>query len=360
VRFDLHGSRILVDIDISLTGAGPGEIRAAAGDRRIAIISDSNVMPRYGAPLAGALGVGADDCFSFPAGEGNKNRIEWTRLTNAMLNRGFGRDTMVIAVGGGVTGDLAGFVAATFMRGVPYIQVPTTLLAMIDASIGGKTGVDTPAGKNLVGAFHHPTLVLIDPGTLRTLPQREYRAGLAEALKHALITSQEQLDFLMHEARALADVDAAAVAILLRRSLSVKHAIVLKDERESGIRKTLNVGHTVGHAIESVSDFAMLHGECVAVGMIVEARISVALGLAKPDLVEKITLAAETLNLPTSVPSELSVDAIVDATKSDKKARAGAVEYALLTDVGHVASAQSGFGTAVPDDVVRGAIAASR
>jgi 3-dehydroquinate synthase len=356
--FDLHGS--LIALGPSLEGVGGDAIRLRIGERRGVLISDSNVMPLYGQQLADRLGIDPADRFPFPAGEGNKNRIEWSRLTNAMLNRGIGRDAIVIAVGGGVAGDLAGFVAATYMRGIPFIQVPTTLLAMLDASIGGKTGVDTPAGKNLVGAFHHPELVLIDPSTLRTLPQREYRAGLAEALKHSLIDSTDHFDWLTSSAGAIADLEADALAVLLRRSLSVKHRVVLADERESGVRKTLNAGHTIGHAVETVSEFGLLHGECVAIGLVVEARISVALGLARAALVEKIVVAAESLNLPTAVPESIGVDAVIAATKSDKKARAGAVEYALLNDVGHVASAQSGYGTAVPDEVVREALETSR
>jgi 3-dehydroquinate synthase len=358
VMYELHGSTIALGPEIE--GAGADAIRAAIAGRRGVLVSDSNVMPLYGVALADRLGIDPGDRFPFPAGEGNKNRIEWSRLTNAMLNRGVGRDGVVIAVGGGVAGDLAGFVAATYMRGIPFIQVPTTLLAMIDASIGGKTGVDTPAGKNLVGAFHHPELVLIDPGTLRTLPPREYRAGLAEALKHSLIDSLDHFDWLTSNARAISALDAEALGVLLRRSLSVKHRVVLADERESGLRKTLNAGHTIGHAVESVSQFDLLHGECVAIGLMVEARISVALGIAKPELVSRISSAAESLSLPAQIPATMSTDAILDATKTDKKARAGAVEYALLTDVGHVASAQLGYGTAVPDDVVRASIEASR
>jgi 3-dehydroquinate synthase len=336
VMYELHGSTVA--LGPSIEGTGGDAIRTAIGDRRGVLISDSNVMPLYGHQLADRVGIDPADRFPFSAGEGNKNRIEWSRLTNAMLNRGIGRDAIVIAVGGGVTGDLAGFVAATYMRGIPFIQVPTTL----------------------VGAFHHPELVLIDPSTLRTLPQREYRAGLAEALKHSLVDSVDHFDWLRSNVSAIAGLDAEALAQLLRRSLSVKHRVVLADERESGVRKTLNAGHTIGHAVESVSEFDLLHGECVATGLVVEARISVALGIAKPDLVEKIVIAAESLSLPTKVPAPIGTDAIIAATKTDKKARAGAVEYALLNDVGHVASAQSGYATAVPEDVVREAIEASR
>jgi 3-dehydroquinate synthase len=316
-------------------------------------------MPLHGAPLAQRIGVPADDCIAFPAGEGNKNRIEWSRLTNVLLNRGLGRDAIVVAVGGGVTGDLAGFVAATYMRGIPYVQVPTTLLAMLDASIGGKTGVDTPAGKNLVGAFHHPELVLIDPDVLGTLPQREFRAGLAEALKHALIDSHAHLELIMSSAPALVDADRRALEPVLVRSLQVKQAIVQRDEREGGLRKMLNAGHTIGHAVEAVAEYGMLHGECVAIGLVVEARIAASLGAASPDFVDRVRRAAELLGLPVAIPESMQPEAILAATATDKKARAGAVEYALLSDVGQMLNSDAGFGTAVSDEVVLDALRAS-
>ena len=181
----LHGARVVVGA--RLNGDGATIVRDAAAGRRIAVVTDTNVAGLHARPLAAALGVPPDDCLVVPAGEASKSRDEWARLTDAMLTRGFGRDSCVVAVGGGVVGDLAGFVAATYLRGVPVVQVPTSLLAMIDAAIGGKTGVDTPHGKNLVGAFHHPAAVVIDPGTLDTLPAAQRRNGLAEAAKHALL-----------------------------------------------------------------------------------------------------------------------------------------------------------------------------
>lgn len=331
-------------------------MREAIGGRRAALISDTTVMPLHGTPLAATLGVPADDTFTFPAGEASKTREAWTRLTDAMLARGFGRDSVVVAVGGGVVGDLAGFVAATYMRGVPVVQVPTTLLAMIDASVGGKTGVDTPAGKNLVGAFHHPVLVVADPGAFTTLPLRQLRNGFAEALKHAVITSEEQFHFLLENATT-AVRDPATMALLVRRNIAMKHAIVSRDERETGLRKTLNFGHTIGHAVEAVSGYSMLHGECIGIGMRVEARIAAALGLAPATLEARITSALDALGLPTRPSEPTDPDAIVAATRSDKKARGGRVEYALACDIGAMAAPMAGFGTPVADSVVREALA---
>jgi 3-dehydroquinate synthase len=337
-----------------------GAIREVAGRRRIAVISDANVMPLYGAPFAKRFGVSEDDCFTIAAGESSKTRGEWSRITDAMLARGFGRDSLVVAIGGGVVGDLGGFVAATYMRGVPVIQVPTTLLAMIDASIGGKTGVDTPAGKNLVGAFHEPLLVLADLRALKTLPPAEFRAGLAEAVKHALITSKTELDWLLTNAAALAALDLPTLRDLVRRHVEIKLKVVFEDEREAGVRKTLNFGHTIGHAVEAMSNYSMLHGECVAIGMVVEARIAAAMKLAPATLVDRVQAAVETFGLPSRIPGQMAPGDILAATRSDKKSRGGQVEYALLADIGRVANAQAGYGTSVPDSVAIEALKASR
>lgn len=358
-ELSLHGARILIGASLDMAGAGMDAIRSAAKGARIAIVSDTNVGPLHATPLAGRLGVPESDRFQIPAGEVNKNRIEWTRLTNGMLNAGFGRDSVVVAVGGGVVGDLAGFAAATYMRGIPVIQVPTSLLAMIDAAIGGKTGVDTPAGKNLVGAFHHPTLVVADPAVLKTLPPRELRSGLAEALKHAIITSQAELDWLLANAKAMLHAegpDQTVAGALIERNVRIKAAVVARDEKESGVRKSLNFGHTIGHAIEAASDYAMLHGESIAIGMRVEAMIAEALGLAAPTLAEQVTLAASALELRVQPSLPMTADAVLAATRTDKKARGGAVDYALAAGVGTMAAAGAGYGTRVSDDVVRAAV----
>jgi 3-dehydroquinate synthase len=358
VTLELHGSRIV--IGRPLTGAGASGIREAIAGRRAAIITDSNVAPLHAVPLAARIGVDAAAVLTIPAGEGSKTRDEWARLTDALLARGFGRDSVIVAVGGGVVGDLAGFVAATFMRGIPVIQVPTTLLAMVDAAVGGKTGVDAPAGKNLVGAFHRPLLVVADPATLATLPDVQFRNGLAETLKHALITSASEVRWLVDRAPLLATGEgrsATLLADLVERNVRIKADIVARDERESGPRKMLNFGHTIGHAVESVSGFAILHGECVGIGMRAEAMIASKLGLAAPVLADQITAALGTLGLPLRPLRQLDLDAIIAATRSDKKSRGGAVEYALLADIGEAANPAGGYGTPVPEGVAREAIA---
>lgn len=318
----------------------------AAPAHRIAVITDSTVEPLYARRIVAALGDRAR-LFTIPAGEAAKTRDTWSSITDAMLAGGFARDTTVVAVGGGVVGDLAGFVAATYMRGVPFVQVPTTLLAMIDASVGGKTGVDTAAGKNLVGAFHQPALVVADPRTLATLPANHFRAGLAEALKHGVIADATYFARIA-EARESTARDDATLTDLVAESVRIKASVVARDERESGIRKVLNFGHTLGHAIETVSNYRLLHGEAVAIGMVLEGTLAERIGLAESGTAGAIRDALDAIGLPTNLPP-LDRDRILAATKSDKKSRAGRVEYALPLRIGGMAGEQNGWATPVDE-----------
>jgi 3-dehydroquinate synthase len=330
-------------------------VHASAPAHQYAVVTDSNVGPLYAERVRASIGVNRARVFTVAAGEAQKTRATWSELTDAMLSEGFGRDTAVIALGGGVVGDLAGFVAATFRRGVPYVQVPTTLLAMIDASIGGKTGVDTPAGKNLVGAFHQPAAVIADPDVLETLPREHLRAGLAEAIKHGVIADAAYFDAVVDAAPALlADRPSAQDRLLplVRRSVAIKADVVRRDEREGGVRKTLNFGHTIGHAVELRSDFRMLHGEAVAVGMVVESRVAERLGVAEPGTFDRVRDGVRRVGLPSEIPADQTPSDILVATRSDKKARAGVVEYALPTRIGAMAGAGKGWSVPVADDVV--------
>ncbi|MEA3246971.1 MAG: 3-dehydroquinate synthase [Gemmatimonadota bacterium] len=356
-ELSLHGSRVVVGA--SLAGPGADVVREAAAGRRVALVTDTNVAPLHAAPLAARLRVDAADVFAIAPGEAGKTREGWARLTDAMLARGFGRDSVVVAVGGGVVGDLAGFVAATYMRGVPVVQVPTTLLAMIDAAVGGKTGVDAPAGKNLVGAFHHPLAVVADPAVLATLPGAELRNGLAEALKHALITSPAELGWLLDHAPQVTDPAAAAsrtMAELVARNVRIKADVVRRDEREGGLRKMLNFGHTIGHAIEASADYRLPHGACVAVGMRVEARVAELAGIAAPGLAAAVTSALDALGLPRTPGVPVPPAVVTAMTRSDKKARSARVEYALLRAVGEPAAADAGYAVAVDDAHVAAAL----
>ena len=262
----------------------------------------------------------------------------------------------MIALGGGVIGDLAGFVAATFMRGIPIVQAPTTLLAMIDASIGGKTGVDTQAGKNLVGAFHPPAGVLVDPQLLDTLPLRELRTGFAEALKHGAIANRGYFDSVVSAIpRVLYGRGAAgdSLADLIVGSIEIKSGIVARDEHEGGVRKILNFGHTVGHAIEMLSGYSLAHGEAVAIGMTLEAKIAERVGIATEGMEKEIRSALTAAGLPVERPTNMDKDRILEVMQSDKKARAGEVRYALPRAIGEMAGADSGWTVSVAESIVR-------
>ena len=326
----------------------------AARANRIAVITDSEVGPRYADRVRNQLGAKVD-VFTIPSGEQHKTRDTWSRLTDDMLARGFGRDSIVVALGGGVVGDLAGFVAATYMRGIPVIQVPTTLLAMVDASVGGKTGVDTPAGKNLVGAFHQPSAVVIDPLVLRTLPPEHMRAGFAEIVKHGVVADAnyfERASTFVEQWPLSGQQGLPELTDIIARSVEIKAAIVARDERESGLRKVLNFGHTIGHAIEAASDFETLHGEAVAIGLVAEARLAERIGVAKTGTARVIERVCRAAGLQTTMPS-IPVDTIIGFTRADKKVRAGRVEYALPKQIGEMAGAEHGWTVAVEDTVVR-------
>jgi 3-dehydroquinate synthase len=332
--------------------------RDRAPAHRFAIITDDQVGPRYAARVAGSFGAASPPhVITVPAGETHKTRETWARVTDSLLAAGFGRDSTIIALGGGVIGDLAGFVAATFMRGIPYVQVPTTLLAMVDASIGGKTGVDTVAGKNLVGAFHQPAAVLADPQTLETLPVPHLRAGFAEVIKHGVIADEEYFTRVVEDLpRALqrrADDDwLERVTSLVLRSIEIKAAVVARDEREAGVRKTLNFGHTLGHAIEVCSNYTMLHGEAIAAGMVLEAALAERGGIAEEGTRDRIREAVIAAGLPVARPANQRPAELLAATRGDKKSRGGVVEYALPRRIGKMAGDDRGWASAVSDALV--------
>ncbi len=328
---------------------------------RYAVVTDDRVAELYAVRLSRMLhGAGyRTDVFAFTSGEERKNRETWALVSDAMLEAGCGRDTALLAFGGGVPGDLGGFVAATYMRGLPYVQVPTSLLAMIDSSVGGKTGVDTPAGKNLVGAFHQPQCVVIDPELLQTLPEAHLRAGLAEAVKHGAIADAPYMEWIDQNADALLAGDPQALSRLIVRSVEIKAEIVARDEKESGPRKLLNFGHTIAHAVEALSGYTMLHGEAVAVGMVEEARIGERSGVTASGTAARLRKLLTRLGLPTSLPIDFAADQVIDWTRSDKKARNGRVEYALISGPDVPAQGIDGrWGYAVPDEVVREALGA--
>jgi 3-dehydroquinate synthase len=342
-----------VIVEPGALGAVEALIAPFAAKRRVAVVTDEHVDQLHARRVAARLGDAR--VIAIPAGESAKTRETWARVSDELLDAGFGRDSLIVAVGGGVVGDLAGFVAATYMRGIPFVQVPTTLLAMIDASVGGKTGVDTPAGKNLVGAFHQPVLVIADPNVLATLPANHFRAGLAEALKHGVIADAAYFERIA-AARESTARDERSLTTLVAESVRIKASVVARDERESGLRKVLNFGHTIGHAIESVSNYKLLHGEAVAIGMALEGELAERIGVAAPGTADAIRRALDSIGLPSGFPA-LDRGAVLAATKSDKKARAGRVEYALPSKVGSMAGESSGWSIPVDDDAVNEVLA---
>jgi 3-dehydroquinate synthase len=311
------------------------KLRELLGERPVALVTDSTVHAHY---LAGRLGrvTWTGVTLTIPAGESSKTRETWAQLTDELLARGFGRDSGLCGLGGGVVGDLTGFVAATYMRGVPYVLVPTTLLAMLDASIGGKTGVNAPQGKNLIGAFHPPAGVIGDPRTLLTLPDREYRGGLAEAVKHGLIADAEYFSWIEAHVDDLQQREAGALSSLVRRSVGIKAEIVSEDERESGRRAILNAGHTIAHALEQSSHYRLNHGEAVALGLIAECAIAERLGVAPRGLRAQVTDLLGRLGLPTHLREKPDQGSLLEIMTMDKKNRLGRVHMALLSKLGAV------------------------
>jgi 3-dehydroquinate synthase len=306
---------------------------------KVAVISNPWVAERYGpAVLISLRDAGrAAELLTVPPGEGAKTLAEAERLYMELARLRLDRRSVVVALGGGVVGDLAGFVAATYLRGIDYVQVPTTLLAQVDASVGGKTAVDLPVGKNLVGAFHQPSLVIADVDTLATLPPRELRAGLAEVIKYGVIADAALFARLEEEADAVLAADPAILIALVQRSCEIKAEVVIADERETGLRAILNFGHTVGHAVEALTGYStLLHGEAVAIGMVAAARMAVRQRMLAAPAAERLRSLIERYALPTEIPATLSPEAILETMQLDKKTRDGQLQFVLPTRIGAV------------------------
>lgn len=310
-------------------------IGALAATGRVIIVSDATVAPLHAAPVAAALrdrGLTVT-LLDFPAGEPHKTLATLTGLYDRALTAGLDRQTPVIALGGGVTGDLGGLLAATLLRGLPLVQVPTSVLAAVDSSVGGKTGVDTPHGKNLIGAFHQPRFVFCDLAHLATLPARETRAGLAEAVKHAVIADPELLDQITRDGARLAAGDLDALAPVIPRAIAIKAALVRDDEHDRGRRAVLNLGHTLGHALEAASDYTLRHGEAIALGLRFAARHSVLRAGLDPRAVDRIDAALDALELPADWAPRVDAD-VLARLASDKKINAHSIDAIVLGALG--------------------------
>ncbi|HET6429583.1 MAG TPA: 3-dehydroquinate synthase [Phycisphaerae bacterium] len=338
-----------VSVGVDVLGEVGAAVESLAAAGRAVVITDSTVRGLYAGAVTDSLaaaGVTAD-VIDFPAGEASKCLAVYGQVMDRLLglSPAIDRSAVIVAVGGGVTGDLAGFVAATALRGLDYVNVPTTLLADVDSSVGGKTGIDAPAGKNLIGAFHQPRAVLIDAAVLKTLPPRELGNGLAECVKHAVIRDRSLLEFIEDNAAAIRPADSGVLAELIARNVAIKAAVVAADERESGRRAHLNFGHTIGHAIEAACGYGAIgHGEAVSLGMVAACHIAVARGLIGGDDAGRVRDLLKALSLPVRFDDLPEIPArardpkrLAEIMAHDKKSRAGVPRFVLPTTLGNVA-----------------------
>ncbi|KHD08970.1 3-dehydroquinate synthase [Candidatus Thiomargarita nelsonii] len=303
--------------------------------QQVLIVTNETVAPLYLKKTLTAFANFKTDSVILPDGEKYKNLTVLNKIFDTLLSQRFDRQTTLVALGGGVVGDMTGFAAACYQRGVPFIQIPTTLLAQVDSSVGGKTGVNHPLGKNMIGAFHQPLCVVIDLNTLQTLDDRQLSAGLAEVIKYGLINDLEFFEWLESHAEALLARDFSALSFAIARSCQDKANIVAKDERESGQRALLNLGHTFGHAIETGLGYGVyLHGEGVAIGMCLAAQFSARLGWMSETDVTRIKRLIEKMVLPTRIPKGFTIERMLELMQVDKKVQAGKLRLVLLQGIG--------------------------
>ena len=335
-------------------GAGllsnPGLILPHLDLPRVAIVTNTTVAPLYLQPLSQGLRALGVEAISIVLADGERYKDGTTlnRIYDALIEARCDRKTTLIALGGGVIGDLAGFAAATYMRGIPFIQVPTTLLAQVDSSVGGKTGINHPSGKNMIGAFYQPRLVLADTAVLKSLPQRELSAGLAEVIKHGLVRDEDFVAWLEQNVEKLLACDQQALAHAVRRCCEIKAAMVAEDERETGVRALLNFGHTFGHAIESGLGYGKwLHGEAVAAGMVMAADLSRRMGYIGQADVDRVIALLERARLPVAQPG-IAPGRLQESMAVDKKTEGGKLRFILLDRIG-AASVR----TEVPADLLQ-------
>jgi len=316
-----------------------GETPLVKPGQKVLVVSNPIVFDLYGKrAIASLTQAGYDVCHCIlPAGEQHKHMASIAKIHDVAYENRLERSSAMVALGGGVIGDMTGFAASTWLRGIAVVQVPTSLLAMVDASMGGKTGVNHPKGKNLIGAFHQPCLVLIDPQVLETLPVREFRAGVAEVIKYGVIWDAPLFEKLDAAARLddFNHVSEDLLQYMLEHSCQAKADVVSQDVKESGIRAILNYGHTIGHAVESLTGYSEInHGEAVAIGMVAAGQIAVRMGLWESSATERQDVLIKKTNLPTRLPEAINVEDILVATRSDKKVKAGKVRFILATGIG--------------------------
>jgi 3-dehydroquinate synthase len=352
VSVNIPGASYKIEIRPGLLRDLGNQISSLTRSRKICVVTDSIVGPLYVHTVEEALRECAFTVITahIPTGEDHKNFTSIEAIYDQLLPARIDRQTPIVALGGGVIGDMTGFAAATILRGVPFIQVPTTLLAMVDASVGGKTGINHHVGKNLIGAFHQPIAVLIDPEVLRTLPARELRGGLAECIKHDIIRDAEGFSRLESSIERALALDIDYLTELVAHNVAIKATVVEADQFERGERAHLNFGHTFGHAFETITSYAMSHGEAVGLGMVAAAILAQKLGMLDEASLRRIVELIRRAGLPTSgAPSD--INATIDAMKFDKKVHGGKLRLILPDRIGHVVIRDD-----VPIDAVREAL----
>lgn len=315
-----------------------GRLKELGLSRKISIITNPTISGIYGQIVVEGLKRSGFEPIitTIPDGEEYKNLLWVSHLYDELLTYRLDRRSAVAALGGGVIGDIAGFVASTYMRGIPYIQVPTTLLAQVDSSVGGKTGVNHILGKNIIGTFYQPSLVWIDVKTLETLPRRELVAGVAEVIKYGIIADSEFFRYLEKNIEKVLSLDETSLIHVIKRSCEIKAGVVSRDEREAGLRSILNFGHTIGHAIETLTNYTTYkHGEAVAIGMLYEAKIANKMGICNKDIIERLNNLIMRAGLPTKMP-EIASDRILETMQIDKKVKDGGIRIVLPEEIGKV------------------------
>ena len=331
-------------------------LAALVPQRQICIVTNDNVARHYLAPLTAALADKTVITVHLPDGEAHKNLASYAQILDALVAARYDRDSLIIALGGGITGDIAGFAAATYQRGIAGLQIPTTLLAQVDSSVGGKTGVNHPQGKNLIGAFHQPQAVLIDTATLATLPPREFAAGMAEVIKYGLINDPAFFTWLEANRDGIRAHDPALLAEMIAHCCANKAAIVAADEREQGVRALLNYGHTFGHALEALTHYKRWkHGEAVAIGSVIATRLGVILDRVSEAGAARTTALFAAYDLPTTIPADITTADILDKMQLDKKTRGGTLRLVLPQRF-----CDSGIDSGVAAETIRQAIDACR
>jgi 3-dehydroquinate synthase len=350
IPVQLTGHKYDILVQPGLLADAGAHLRKLTNSQKCALIRDPNIPPQPA--LLASLQKANFTVIStdMPAGEEHKTIEGASRLYDSLLKSNIERSTPILALGGGVIGDTAGFVAATILRGVPLVQIPTTLLAMVDASVGGKTGVNHPVGKNLIGAFHQPIAVLIDPTVLKSLPPRELRSGLAECIKHDIIRDADGFSNLEKNIPRALSLDMDYLTDLIAHNVAIKARVVEADQFEKGERAHLNFGHTFGHAIENVSHYSYAHGECVALGMIAAARLAASRNMLDQNSIDRIVALIKKAGLPASG-LKLSIDEVLKAMLFDKKVKSGKIRFILPDRIGHVVIQDD-----IPEPLVRQAL----